>query len=58
MAGDATTNTLLMVILAILLPPLAVGLKDGIGLMFVLSILLTLCFGLPGIIFALWRVLG
>jgi uncharacterized membrane protein YqaE (UPF0057 family) len=58
MAGDAATNRLLMVILAILIPPLAVGLKDGIGLMFVLSILFWLLGVIPGIIFALWRVLS
>ncbi len=55
--SDIKANKLVMVLLAIFLPPVAVALADGIGLMFVLSILLWLCGGLPGIIFALWRVL-
>lgn len=46
----------LLVILAIILPPLAVLLVDGIGLSFLLSILLTLLFWLPGIIYALIRI--
>jgi uncharacterized membrane protein YqaE (UPF0057 family) len=57
MANDIAANKLVMVLLAIFLPPVAVALVDGLGLMLVLSILLTLCFGLPGMIFALWRVL-
>ncbi|MFN0012432.1 MAG: YqaE/Pmp3 family membrane protein [Phycisphaerales bacterium] len=52
------TNTLLMVIIAILLPPVAVFLKCGLGLKLVLSIVLSLLFYLPGIIFALWVVLS
>ena len=57
MADDITTNKLLLVIIAILLPPVAVAVKDGIGMMLVVSIVLTVFFWLPGIIFALWRVL-
>ena len=57
MADDISTNKLLLVIIAILLPPVAVAVKDGIGLMLVVSILLTVFFWLPGTIFALWRVL-
>lgn len=39
-------------------PPLAVGLKDGIGLHFIINLLLTfLLFGIGGVIHALWRVL-
>ena len=50
-------NTLLLVIIAILLPPLAVGLKDGIGFHLFLNIILTLLVWLPGMIHALWVVL-
>jgi uncharacterized membrane protein YqaE (UPF0057 family) len=57
MASEHGSNTLFMVIVAIFLPPVAVGLRDGIGLMFVISILLWFLGVLPGIIFALWRVL-
>ncbi|HEX8549125.1 MAG TPA: YqaE/Pmp3 family membrane protein [Cytophagaceae bacterium] len=55
--GATDTNTLLLVIIAILLPPLAVALVDGIGGPFLLSIILTILFWLPGIIYALYRVL-
>lgn len=57
MAGDSTLPQLLLVILAILLPPVAVLLKAGVGLHLVLSIVLTLAFVIPGIIHALWIVL-
>ena len=56
--GEVSTNTLLLVILAILLPPLAVYLHEGtINGRFWLSLLLTLLFWLPGVIYALIVVL-
>jgi len=56
---EADTNTLLLVILAILLPPLAVYLYEGeIGNHFWISLILTLLFYLPGIIYALVLILG
>jgi len=58
MSNDVTTNKLLMVIIAILLPPVAVGLKKGIGLALVLNIVLCLLFWLPGLLHALWVVLA
>lgn len=59
-AGRETdTNTLLLVILAILLPPLAVYLHQGeINTKFWISLLLTLIFWLPGIVYALIVILG
>lgn len=58
-SGDADTNTILLCILAILLPPLAVYLKEGeINSKFWISLLLTLLFWLPGVIYALLVVLG
>lgn len=57
MPEDRTISTLLLVIIAILLPPLAVGLKEGLGGQLVLSIILTLLFYLPGLLHALWVVL-
>lgn len=54
--SDAQTNTLLLVIIAILIPPLAVGLKKGIGFHLILSIVLTLLFYLPGLLHALWCI--
>lgn len=57
--GDASTNTLLYAILAILLPPLAVGLHEhALNGKFWLSVLLTLLFWLPGVVYALVVVLS
>jgi uncharacterized membrane protein YqaE (UPF0057 family) len=56
---EPSTNTLLLVILAILLPPLAVFLHEGvINNRFWISLLLTLLFWLPGVIYALIIILG
>ena len=56
--GEPSTNTLLLAILAILLPPLAVYLHEGtINDKFWLSVLLTLLLWLPGVIYALIVVL-
>lgn len=46
-------SNILEIILAILLPPLAVFLHDGIGTSFWINIILTLLFVLPGIVHAL-----
>ena len=57
--GEASTNTLLLVILAIILPPLAVYLHEGeINTKFWIDLLLTLLFFLPGVIYALIVVLS
>lgn len=51
---DTDTSMVLLVILAILLPPLAVYLKEGeINSRFWISLILTLLFWIPGVIFAL-----
>lgn len=51
-------NTLLKVILAILLPPLAVFMDKGVGTQFILNIVLTLVgFWVVGVIHALIVVL-
>ncbi len=58
-AGERVTNTTLLVILAILIPPLAVYLHQGeINSKFWIDLLLTLLFYLPGMIYALVVVLG
>ena len=57
MPSEHSTNTLLLVIIAILLPPLAVGLKTGVGGHLLLSIILTIMFYVPGLLHALWVVL-
>ncbi len=57
--NEPSTNQLLLVILAILLPPLAVYLHQGeVNNKFWISLLLTLIFWLPGVIYALLVVLG
>lgn len=50
--ANASSN-ILMIILAILIPPLAVGLYEGITSRFWISLLLTLLFYIPGMIYAL-----
>ena len=58
-SGKANDNTLLLVIVAILLPPLAVYLHQGeINKKFWIDLLLTLLFYLPGLIYALVLILG
>ncbi len=57
--AEPSTNTLLLVILAILIPPLAVYLHEGvINGKFWLDLILTLIFFIPGLIYALIVVLG
>lgn len=46
--------SLLMILVTILLPPLAVLLNRGLGLQFLLNVLLTLIGWLPGVIHAFW----
>lgn len=53
----ATVSNLVRILLAIFLPPIAVLMTTGIGLQFLLNILLTLFGVLPGTIHALWLVL-
>jgi uncharacterized membrane protein YqaE (UPF0057 family) len=55
--SDLQTNTLLMVIIAILIPPLAVFLKKGLGIALIINIILTLLFYIPGLIHALYVIL-
>lgn len=57
-ASCSDDQTILLVILAILIPPLAVALKVGLSTPFWLDLLLTLLFYFPGMIYALIVVLG
>jgi uncharacterized membrane protein YqaE (UPF0057 family) len=50
-------NKIVLIILAILLPPIAVFMKAGAGLQLVINIVLCLFFYIPGIIHALWLAL-
>ena len=58
--NDSTdTNKLLLVIIAILLPPVAVALKKGVGLHLVINIvLLFVTLWIGALIHALWCVLA
>ncbi len=57
MANAAPVNKLLLIILAFFLPPLAVGLNSGFGQSFVINLILTLLFWIPGVIHALIVIL-
>jgi uncharacterized membrane protein YqaE (UPF0057 family) len=48
--------SLVLILLAIFLPPLAAFFVVGFGLHFWINILLTLLGGLPGMVHALWLV--
>ena len=50
-------NKIILVILAIILPPLAVFLEKGAGKDFIINIILCLFFYIPGILHALWLIL-
>ena len=47
-------NKLILIIIAIFLPPIAVFLKKGVGKDLIINIILCLLFFIPGVIHALW----
>lgn len=49
-------NKIILIILAILLPPVAVFLKQGVGKDLLINILLCLLMFIPGVVHALWLV--
>ncbi|MBT1450834.1 YqaE/Pmp3 family membrane protein [Glaciecola sp. XM2] len=49
-------NKILLIILAILLPPIAVFLKSGLGKDLLINIVLCIIFFIPGVIHALYVV--
>ncbi len=49
-------STLIRILLAIFLPPIAVLVTAGIGLQFLLNILLTILGIVPGMIHAIWII--
>ena len=53
MRQGGSRTSIVEIILAVLLPPLAVFLHDGIGTSFWISLILTLLFWIPGVIYAL-----
>ncbi|WP_441295584.1 YqaE/Pmp3 family membrane protein [Pseudoalteromonas sp. JW3] len=50
-------NKLVLIILAIIFPPIAVALNNGVGKDLVINVLLSILFFVPGIIHALWLIL-
>ena len=50
-------NKIVMILLAIFLPPIAVYLKKGIGSDIIINIVLCVLFYLPGSAHALWLIL-
>lgn len=50
------TNKILLIVLAILLPPVAVFMKKGAGKELVINIVLCILMLFPGIIHAVWLV--
>ncbi|WP_394244227.1 YqaE/Pmp3 family membrane protein [Vibrio astriarenae] len=51
------SNKLLMIIICVLLPPVGVFIKFGLGTTFLINLVLTLFFFVPGMVHALWLVL-
>ncbi|MEI6897365.1 MAG: YqaE/Pmp3 family membrane protein [Psychromonas sp.] len=49
-------NKIVLIILAILLPPIAVFLKSGAGKDLIINIVLSLIFFVPGVLHALWLI--
>lgn len=49
-------NKVVLIIIALFLPPVAVFMKSGANKAFVINILLCLLFYFPGIVHALWLV--
>ena len=50
-------NEIVLIILAILLPPVAVFLQKGVGKDLLINIVLCLFFWVPGIVHALWLLM-
>lgn len=58
-ASNVSSNDLVLVVCAVLLPPLAAALEVGFGLHFWLNLLLTIVgFWIAGVIHALWLVMA
>lgn len=55
---EVSEQKLLLIIIAIFIPPLAVGLKAGIGGQLILNIVLTLLFYIRGLLHAVYVILN
>ena len=54
--NDSTSNDLLKIVLAIILPPMGVALETGINRDFWINVLLTLLGWLPGVLHAVYVI--
>jgi uncharacterized membrane protein YqaE (UPF0057 family) len=55
--ADLQDNKIIMIIIAFFIPPLAVAIKSGLNMTFVINLVLTLIFWIPGFIHALLVIL-
>ena len=55
--ANSDSQKILLIILAILLPPIAVFLKKGAGTDLLINIVLTILFFIPGVLHALYLIL-
>ena len=55
--SSTSTNKLIMVIIAIFIPPLAVFLDRGLDKDFWISLILTVLFFFPGLVYSLYVIL-
>jgi len=55
--ATGTINTFLLIVLTIIFPPLGVAIDVGLSSPFWISLVLTLLFYLPGLIYGLWVIL-
>ncbi len=56
--ATATSASLLTIILTVIIPPVGVALHEGITSRFWISLVLTLLFFVPGLIYSLYVVLA
>lgn len=55
-SDSASGSDIIMIILAVLLPPIAVALRHGIGKSFLINLVLTILGYVPGLVHAVWVV--
>jgi uncharacterized membrane protein YqaE (UPF0057 family) len=55
-SSSTSTGDIFMIVLAILLPPVAVAIRKGIGTKLLLNIVLTILGYVPGLIHAVWLI--
>jgi uncharacterized membrane protein YqaE (UPF0057 family) len=55
-SSSPSTGDIFMIVLAILLPPVAVAIRKGIGTKLLLNIVLTILGYVPGLIHAVWLI--